>query len=113
MDDCIFCRIVKGEIPSYMVFESDSVLAFRDINPVAPVHIIVIPKSHIESVADVDTGNSAVLSDIFEAIAEIGKEQGLINGYRIISNVGPDSNQTINHLHFHLIGGKKLSLTLG
>ena len=112
MDNCIFCKIVKGEIPSTIVYESDNVLAFKDINPVSPIHIIVVTKAHIESIAEIDSSNSSVLSEIFEAIAIIAKEQCLSNGYRVVSNVGNDAGQTIDHLHFHLLGGRKLSLSI-
>lgn len=112
MEDCIFCRIIKGEIPSTKVFENDSVLAFLDINPVAPVHIVVVSKQHISSVAAIDSSNSMVVSKIFEAIAIIAREQNLTEGYRVVSNIGPAAGQTVPHLHFHLLGGKTMSLTL-
>lgn len=106
--DCIFCKIIKGEIPSKKVYEDDSVLAFYDIAPQMPVHVIVIPKAHIECAAEINEENSAVISHIFEVIAKLGKELGLDNGYRIINNCGEDGGQTVKHLHFHLLGGKKL-----
>ncbi len=106
--DCIFCKIVKGEIPSNKVFEDETVLAFHDIAPQMPVHVIVIPKQHIECAAEIDESNSAVVAHIFEVIAKIGKELGLTNGYRIINNCGEDGGQTVKHLHFHLLGGEKL-----
>ena len=109
MDDCIFCRIINGEIPSKKVYENDNVLAFWDINPAAPIHIIVISKTHIDSVACINASNSKVVSEIFEVIPTIAKENGLNNGYRVISNIGPDASQTVNHLHFHILGGKQLS----
>ncbi|MCL1831267.1 MAG: histidine triad nucleotide-binding protein [Oscillospiraceae bacterium] len=112
MEDCIFCKIIRDELPSRKVFEDDNVLAFWDINPAAPVHIIVVTKSHIESVAAIDKSNSQLLSDIFEAIAVIAKDLKLEDGYRVISNVGKNAGQTINHLHFHLLGGKRLSLAM-
>lgn len=106
--DCIFCKIIAGEIPSNKVYEDDTVLAFHDINPQMPVHVIIIPKTHIASAADVNEENSAVISHIFEVIAKIAKELGLDNGYRIINNCGEDGGQTVKHLHFHLLGGEKL-----
>ena len=112
MDDCIFCKIIKGEIPSTKVYESDSVVAFLDIAPVAPVHIVIVSKEHIESVAAIDKTNSGVVSEIFETIAFIATEQGLDNGYRVVSNVGADASQSVKHLHFHIIGGKKLGLQM-
>ncbi len=106
--DCIFCKIIKGEIPSNKVYEDETVLAFHDIAPQMPVHVIVIPKQHISSAADIDETNSAVLAHIFEVIAKIGKDLGLTNGYRIINNCGEDGGQTVKHLHFHILGGEKL-----
>ncbi|MBQ8416438.1 MAG: histidine triad nucleotide-binding protein [Clostridia bacterium] len=112
MSDCLFCKIVAGDIPSSKVYEDESVYAFRDINPMAPVHILVIPKLHLESVNAVNTANSAVLSHIFEVIPQIAKSEGLENGYRVITNCGEDGCQSVKHLHFHLLGGKKLSESL-
>ena len=106
---CLFCRIVSGEIPSAKVYEDDKILAFRDINPQAPVHILVIPKQHIPSLSGVTPENSAVISHLFERIPAIAAEAGLKNGYRLISNCGPDACQSVPHLHFHLLGGKQLS----
>lgn len=109
MKDCIFCKIVRGEIPSAKVYEDDMILAFRDVNPQAPVHVLVIPKSHISSCDEVTPSNSDVVRRIFEAIPVIAKSEGLENGYRIISNVGEDGAQSVKHMHFHLIGGTKLA----
>lgn len=109
MNDCLFCKIIKGEIPSTKVFEDDQILAFRDINPMAPTHILVIPKQHIGGADEVTPENSAVVAHIFEMIAVIAKEEGLSGGYRVVSNVGEDGGQTVRHLHFHILGGKKLS----
>ena len=109
MNDCIFCKIVAGVIPSTKVYEDETILAFRDINPQAPTHILVIPKTHIPSVDGVTAGNSAVVSHIFEIIPAIAKAEGLTNGYRVVSNCGPDAGQTVPHLHFHILGGKELA----
>lgn len=109
MSDCLFCKIVAGVIPSTKVYEDDSVLAFRDIAPQAPTHILVIPKEHIGSVAEVNADNSAVVAHIFEVIPAIAKAEGLENGYRVVSNCGPDACQTVPHLHFHILGGRKLA----
>ncbi len=109
MADCLFCKIAAGEIPSKKVYEDDSVLAFYDIAPMAPVHILVIPKVHIPSAAGVTSENSAVVAHIFEVIAALSKELNLENGFRIISNCGEDACQTVKHLHFHILAGKKLS----
>ncbi len=112
MSDCLFCKIIGGEIPSTKVYEDDSVLAFRDIAPMAPVHVLVIPKTHISSVAAITPENSAVVAHIFEVIAKIAKDEGLENGYRVVSNCGSDAGQTVPHLHFHILGGKPLSLEM-
>ena len=107
--DCLFCKIIAGEIPSTKVFEDEKILAFRDINPQAPTHILVIPKEHIGGVDELNENNSAVVAHIFEKIAEIAKIEGLENGYRVVSNIGEDGGQTVRHLHFHMIGGAKLN----
>lgn len=104
---CLFCEIIEGNIPSTKVYEDDMILAFKDINPVAPVHIIVVPKEHMESANDVNENNSKYVAHIFEKMPEIAKSQG-IESYRIINNCGEDAGQTVKHLHFHLIGGVNL-----
>ena len=109
MENCLFCKIVKGDIPSTKVYEDEKVLAFRDIAPMAPTHILVIPKAHIGSVAEVNAENAAVVAHIFTVIPEIARAEGLENGYRVVSNCGPDAGQTVHHLHFHILGGKILS----
>ena len=106
--DCIFCKIIAGDIPSTKVYEDDYVFAFKDINPMAPVHILVVPKEHIASADAISCENSHYVAKIFEAIPNIAAEAGLENGYRIISNCGPDADQTVLHLHFHILGGQKL-----
>ena len=106
--DCIFCKIVKGDIPSNKVYEDDTVLAFHDIAPQMPVHVIVIPKMHIASAAEVNEDNSVVIGHIFEVIPKIAKDLGLDNGFRIINNCGKDGGQTVGHIHFHILGGKTL-----
>ena len=110
--DCLFCKIVAGEIPSTRVYEDDLVLAFRDIAPMAPTHILVVPKAHIGSVAEITADNSAVVAHIFQVIPQIAKAEGLRNGYRVVSNCGADAGQTVHHLHFHILGGKQLSLEM-
>ena len=112
MSDCLFCKIIAGDIPSTKVYEDDSVLAFRDIAPQAPTHILVIPKTHIASVAEVNADNANLVAHIFEVIPAIAKAEGLENGYRIVSNCGADAGQTVPHLHFHILGGKKLALEM-
>lgn len=106
--DCLFCSIVKGEIPSKKVYEDDMVYAFRDINPMAPTHILIVPKCHIQSADEVTEENSPYVAHIFEVIPKIAKAEGLTNGYRVITNCGEDGCQSVKHLHFHLLGGKKL-----
>ena len=106
---CIFCKIIAGEIPSTKVYEDETVFAFRDINPQAPTHVLVIPKTHIGSVAELTAENSAVVAHIFEVIPQIAKAEGLANGYRVVSNCGPDARQSVQHLHFHILGGRELT----
>ena len=109
MDGCLFCRIISGEIPSTKVYEDEKILAFRDIAPMAPVHILVIPKEHIGGVDEVCEANCDIVGYIFSHIAEIARSEGLDGGYRVVSNIGEDGGQTVRHLHFHILGGKKLS----
>ena len=110
--DCLFCKIISGDIPSTKVYEDDKILAFRDINPMAPTHILVIPKEHIGGVDELNAENSAVVAHIFAKIAEIAKSEGLTGGYRVVSNIGEDGGQTVRHLHFHILGGRKLAVEL-
>lgn len=107
--DCLFCKIIRGDIPSTKVFEDELCFAFRDINPQAPTHILVIPKTHMASVNAVDKGNSAMVAHIFEVIPKIAEAEGLAGGYRVVSNCGDDAGQTVHHLHFHILGGQRLS----
>ncbi len=111
--NCIFCKIINGQIPSAKVFENEYVYAFKDINPQAPTHILVVPKMHIENVNGINAANSEVVAKIFEAIPEIANFEGLTNGYRVISNCGEDACQTVMHLHFHILGGKKMAENMG
>ena len=110
--NCLFCKIIAGEIPSTKVYEDETVYAFRDINPQAPTHILVIPKVHLSSVNDVTAENSAVVAHIFEVIPQIAAAEGLTGGYRVVSNCGADAGQTVHHLHFHILGGKELALEM-
>ena len=112
MSNCLFCKIIAGDIPSTKVYEDDQVLAFRDIAPQAPTHILVIPKTHIPSAAAVTAENSAVVAHIFEVIPQIAKAEGLEGGFRVVSNCGDDAGQTVHHLHFHILGGKVLTLEM-
>ena len=109
MEDCLFCKIAKGEIPSQKVFENDEILAFKDINPIAPIHILVIPKKHITSLAHIQKVDEELIGRIYGAINTISEEQGFKqDGYRVIVNCGKNGGQEVMHLHFHIIGGKKL-----
>ena len=110
--DCLFCKIVKGDIPSTKVYEDELVFAFRDIAPQAPTHILVIPKAHIASVNELTAENSAVVPHIFEVIPKIAAAENLTGGYRVVSNCGPDAGQTVFHLHFHILGGKPLAIEM-
>lgn len=111
--DCLFCKIAAGEIPSAKVYEDDICLAFRDIAPQAPVHILIVPKEHIASADAVTAKNSIAVAHIFEVLPQVAREAGLENGYRVITNVGEDGCQSVKHLHFHLLGGKKLPESMG
>ena len=112
MENCLFCKIIAGEIPSEKVYEDDEVLAFKDINPMAPVHILIIPKEHIDGADELNDGNAAVTAKIFTVASKLAKEFKLDNGFRIVTNVGNDGGQTVRHLHFHLLGGTKLKTEL-
>lgn len=111
--DCLFCKIIAGDIPSSKVYEDEYVYAFNDINPQTPVHILVVPKSHICCADKVSADNSIYVAKIFEAIPKIAAEAGLKNGYRVITNCGDDACQTVKHLHFHVMGGRKLPENMG
>ena len=111
--DCLFCKIINGEIPSSKVYEDDTVFAFRDIEPQAPTHILIIPKQHIKSAAEINESNSTVISHIFEVAAKIAKQEGLDDGFRIVNNCGDIAGQTVKHLHFHLMGGREFTWPAG
>lgn len=112
MSDCLFCKIIAGEIPSTKVYEDETVFAFRDINPQAPTHVLVVPKAHIADCNGVTAENGAVVAHIFEVIPKIAQAEGLTGGYRVVSNCGADAGQTVQHLHFHILGGKQLTLEM-
>ena len=109
MDNCLFCKIASGEIPSACLYDADGVYAFKDINPQAPVHFLVIPKEHIASVDEISEKNADVVAHIFTVIPKIASQLGLDGGYRLVSNIGEDGCQSVKHLHFHILGGEKLS----
>ncbi len=113
MEDCIFCKIIKKEIPSKIVYESDEIMAFRDVNPVAPVHILVIPKKHLSSLLDLNEEDEKLVGKIYTVINKIAKQEGIDEkGFRVVVNCGEDGGQEVKHLHFHLIGGKKLGVKI-
>ena len=108
-ENCLFCKIIKGEIPSSKVYEDEGILAFNDINPAAPIHVLVIPKKHISSLAEMEDGDEKIISKIYKVINEIAEEQGFKqDGYRVIVNCGKDGGQEVGHLHFHLLAGAQL-----
>ena len=113
MENCLFCKIAAGIIPSTKVYEDELVYAFRDIAPQAPTHVLVVPKAHIESCSGITPENSAVVAHIFEVIPQIAAAEGLETGYRVVSNCGEDGCQSVKHLHFHILGGRKLSEQMG
>ena len=112
MENCLFCKIIAGVIPSTKVYEDETVLAFRDIAPQAPTHILVIPKTHIPSVDGITEANCQVVAHIFRVIPRIAAAEGLTEGYRVVSNCGTHAGQTVHHLHFHILGGKQLALEM-
>ncbi len=112
MADCVFCKIINNEIPSTRVYEDERVIAIRDLSPQAPEHILFIPKEHIACADEINETNCDIVAHIFTIIPQIAKELGLKNGYRIVNNCGEDGGQTVKHLHFHLLGGKKLDVTM-
>ena len=109
MDNCLFCRIVRGEIPSTKVYEDEQVFAFRDINPMAPTHVLVIPRKHISGMSAVDEADDALLAACLRACRTVAKNENLENGFRVVSNCGPDACQSVPHLHFHVLGGRKMT----
>lgn len=109
MENCLFCRIMKGEIPSQKVYENEYVYSFRDINPQAPVHILVIPKKHFSSLDDTPSADDRELAECLRAVTAIAAQENLSEGYRVVSNCGPDACQSVQHLHFHILGGTKMT----
>ncbi len=107
--NCLFCKIINGEIPSNKVYEDEKIYAFNDIDPKAPVHFLVIPKAHILSVDDINEENSSYVAHIFAKIPEICKDLGVENGYRVVTNIGEDGGQTVSHLHFHVLAKRNLA----
>ena len=113
MSDCLFCKIIAGEIPSAKVYENDQVYAFRDINPMAPTHVLVVPKTHVASLAEVGAVSDELLAACLRACSAVADQEGLTGGFRVASNCGPDACQSVQHLHFHVLGGQKLTEVMG
>lgn len=113
MNDCLFCKIVKGEIPSTKVYEDELCYVFNDIAPTAPVHFLAIPKEHIASAAEITPESSAVVAHIFEVIAKLSKDMGMTDGFRVVSNCGESAGQTVHHLHFHVLSGREFTWPAG
>ncbi|MBQ8378116.1 MAG: histidine triad nucleotide-binding protein [Oscillospiraceae bacterium] len=112
MNDCLFCKIINGEIPSKKVYEDELVYVFEDIAPAAPIHYLLIPKKHISGASEITAENSSVVAHIFEVIAKLAKDLNLKNGFRVVTNCGPDAGQTVFHLHYHLIAGRELDVKM-
>lgn len=113
MNDCLFCKIIAGEIPSEKVYEDETVYVFKDIAPTAPTHLLVIPKEHISRLDEVSEENSGVISHIYEVIAKLAKDMGLTNGFRVVSNCGESAGQSVFHIHFHLLAGRDFGWPAG
>ena len=113
MENCIFCKIINKEIPSSIVYEDDKIIAFRDVNPLAPVHILVIPKKHIASLVELSEEDEALVGKIYTVINKIAKQEGIDkDGFRVVVNCGENGGQEVKHLHFHILGGKKLGIKI-
>jgi histidine triad (HIT) family protein len=112
-EDCLFCKIVAGELSSDTVYEDDLVYAFRDINPAAPTHVLIVPRRHLASLNAVEDGDVDLLGRIMLAAKKIAEQEGLSNGYRVLTNIGPDASQVVFHMHVHVMGGHKLRAGLG
>lgn len=107
--DCLFCKIVNNTIKSDIIYQDNKILIFKDINPEAPIHLLIIPKKHIKNITEIDKNNSDIISHIFEKISELKNKLGLENGFRVVTNCGQDGGQTVEHLHFHVLAGRKLN----
>ena len=106
--DCLFCKIIEGEIPSQCLYQDDKIYVFKDIDPQAPVHFLVIPKKHIDSLDTMDDEDGELIGYVFKKIRDLAKEQGLKDGYRVVNNIGEDGGQSVKHMHFHVLGGRSL-----
>ncbi|MFN8419499.1 MAG: histidine triad nucleotide-binding protein [Anaerolineae bacterium] len=109
-DNCVFCKIVRGDIPSTKVYEDDLALAFRDITPAAPTHVLIVPKQHISSLAEISDANAEVYAGLLKIAAQVARDEGIAeSGYRVVTNIGDEGGQSVHHLHFHLLGGRKMT----
>lgn len=114
MTDCIFCKIVKGELPATITYQDEHVTAFRDINPVAPTHVLIVPNKHIASTNEVEPEDHPLLGHMLATVRKVAEKEGIIkSGYRLIINTGPDANQVVHHLHLHVIGGRRMRYPMG
>lgn len=109
MENCLFCKIIRGELPSTRVYEDEKTYAFRDIAPMAPTHVLVVPKTHVSGMSAIDEADDAALAACLRTVKKVAEQEGLTGGYRVISNCGSDACQSVPHLHFHVLGGKQLS----
>ena len=109
MTDCLFCKIVAGEIPAEIVLDTEQALAFRDIDPKAPTHILVIPKAHYDNITELTRANSSLAGQLLETVTQVIQQEALIHGYRLVANTGPDAGQSVDHVHFHILGGRELT----
>lgn len=107
--DCLFCKIIEGEIPSDCLYEDDEVYVFKDIDPQAPVHFLVIPKKHIDSLDEMEDADGPLIAHVFQVIRDLAKREGLEKGYRVVHNIGEDGGQSVKHMHFHVLGGRSLN----
>ncbi len=113
MEDCIFCKIINKQIPSQIIYEDDELIAFKDIEPMAPVHVLVLPKKHIKSAMDLTDEDSVLIGKIYSVIKKLAVDLGVSeSGFRVVNNCGEDAGQTVKHIHFHVLGGEKLPLTM-
>lgn len=109
MSDCLFCKIVAGEIPADIVLETDRAIAFRDIDPKAPTHVLVIPREHFDNITEVTNADAGLAGHLLEVVTQVVQQETLMHGYRLVANTGPDGGQTVNHMHFHVLGGRSLA----
>ena len=109
MSDCLFCKIVSGDIPADIVLETDRAIAFRDIDPKAPSHILVIPRTHYDNITELTSSDASLAGHLLEVVTQVVQQETLMRGYRLVANTGPDGGQTVDHMHFHVLGGRSLT----